>query len=214
MNLSKLLRRLLCLAIAASLPSAVFAAAITTAVSPVGPISVGATFTVTLSMSGYSGIDEIDGYEFKITYPTALFTLIGGSGALHDGAGFGAAENWLRTAPQDGVGAGAILTDGTTSLAGTVNVSVVDLRGSSTRGTTTAAGFLYSFDLMATAPGTGSIAPALPGSGTVLYDVSLSGVGPAPTFSGASMTVVPEPGSCVLAVAGIAVLLTGRMRRR
>jgi hypothetical protein len=214
MNLSQLLAKPLALAVLLGSAPALLAAAITTSVSPAGPFTVGQTFTVTFSISGYAGPDEIDGYEFKITYPSALFSVVGGSESLHDGPGFGAAVNWLRKAPQDLVGAGAILTNGTTSSAGTENVSVVDLRGASVRGTTAADGFLYSFDVMANAPGVGSFTPSTPGTGIVLYDVSLSPVGPAPTFTGATVTVVPEPALLPLLAGGIAILAARRSRRR
>jgi hypothetical protein len=214
MHLKKFLPQSLALALVAAMSPALFAAAITASVSPVGPITVGATFTVTLSMASYTGSDEIDGFEFKVTYPTGLFSLVAGSESLHDAASFGIDENWLRKAPQDLVGAGGILTDGTTSSTGTVNVSVSDLRGGSSRGTTSSAGFLYSFDLMATGVGSGFITPSTPATGVVLYDVSLSGVSPNPTFTGVPMTVVPEPALVGLLAAGGGVLLGVRRRRR
>lgn len=190
------------------------AATITTSVSPVGPVTIGSTLTVSFDISAYTDPDEIDGYEFKVTYPAALFSLVGFSGSMHDGSGFGASENWLRKPPQDGVGAGSILTDGTTTSLGTVNVSVGDARGPSTRGTTALTGFLYSFDLMATSAGIGSITPSVPASGAVLYDVSFSPAGATPIFVGAPATVVPEPALCGLMAMGVAALLTGRLRRR
>ena len=194
------------------------AATIVTSFSPAGPVTVGATFTVTLSMTSYTGADEIDGFNLKVTYPTSLFSFVGASGSAHDASSFGVTENWLRLAPQDSVGAGAILTDSTTtpptSPAGTVLVSVVDLRGGSTRGTTASAGFLYSFDLMATAPGTGSITPEAFGDGTTLFDVALSPVGPT-SFTGAPMTVVPEPSLMgMLAAGGILLALRRSHPRR
>ena len=182
-------RLLLCLA---AIPAAGALAApgtINTALSPASPVGIGAIFTVTLSLSGYTDATEIDGYNFRVTYPSSLFSLVGGSLAMHDNSSFGAAENWLRKPPQDGVGAGALpLTDSTLTSAGLVSISVVDLRGTSTRGTTASSGFLYSFDLMANALGSGSITPSAALDGSVLFDVNLS-TASVPAFSGASMTV-------------------------
>ncbi|MFN0125207.1 MAG: hypothetical protein ACKV19_00795 [Verrucomicrobiales bacterium] len=189
-----------------------FGGTISTTISPAGSIPLGSTFTVTFNMSGYTGTDEIDGYNFRGSYTSSLFSFVAASGDVNDGAAFGVDENWLRKAPQDLVGAGAIgLTDSTTTGAGVANISVVDLRGTSTRGTTAGSGFLYSFDLMADAIGTGSITPSAFPDGSTLYDVFLSPVG-APTFVGASVTVIPEPTTGLLAAAF--ALLCGRRRRR
>jgi hypothetical protein len=184
---------------------------ISTMLSPVGPVVTGATFSVTLSLSGYTSPTEVDGYNFRVSYDTTLFTLVGGSLVLNDAAG--PSQNWLRLAPQDGVGAGAIgLTDSTATSLGIVDISVSDLRLSSTRGTTAAAGFLYAFDLMAMAVGTGAITPSAGAGGTVFFDTSLS-PSAVPAFSGASMTVVPEAGTIALLVPGLVALWVLRLRR-
>jgi len=183
-------RSLLCLAVISATGAFAAPGTISTAISPAGPIAIGATFTVTLSIAGYTDPTEIDGYNFRVTYPAGIFSLVGGSLAMHDNSTFGATENWLRKPPQDGVGAGAVpLDDSTLTSAGLVSISVVDLRGSSIRGTTAGSGFLYSFDLMANAQGTGSITPVAALDGSVLFDVNLSPAG-VPAFSGASVTVV------------------------
>jgi len=183
-------RWLLCLAAIPAAGALAASGTISTTLSPAGTVPLGSTFTVTLSISGYPGLTEIDGYNFRVTYPAGLFSLVGGSLDMHDNSSFGATENWLRKPPQDFVGAGALpLDDYTLSGAGLLSISVADLRLSSIRGTTDGSRFLYSFNLMANALGTGSITPAAALDGSVLFDVSLSPAG-VPAFSGASITVV------------------------
>ena len=183
---------------------------ISTSLTPPGPVNLGSIFSVTLSLSGYTDATEIDGYNFRVTVPP-IFTFVGGSAAIHDAPGLG--ENWLRLPPQDGVGAGAILTDSSIFSGGMWNVSVVDLRLASTRGTTAASGFLYSFSLMANSAGIGSITPSAAADGTVLFDTSLSPAG-TPSFSGGTITVVPEPGTLALFGMAATALLVFKLRRR
>jgi hypothetical protein len=187
------------------------AGTIGTALSPIGPVNLGDTFTVTLNLSGYTDATEIDGYNFHVAYDSTLFSLVGGSLTLNDAAGAG--ENWLRLAPQDGVGAGSILTDSTVPGSGTLDISVVDLRVASTRGTTASAGFLYSFDLMTIGLGSGLITPSAGAGGTVLFDTALSSAG-IPLFSGGGITVVPEPGPIVLLGSFLIGWLAWRGRRK
>lgn len=195
-----------------SLPAAnVFAApgTISTALSPAGPIGVGDTFSVTLSISGYTDATEIDGYNFHVAF-SPIFSLVGGS--LSDNDAPGPDENWLRKPPQDGVGAGPILTDSTVSGLTTLDISVSDLRFSSVDGTTASAGFLYSFSLMANSLGTGTITPSAGPGGTALFDVNFLPAG-VPVFTGASMDVVPEPAAGVLLLAGVLVFAAARWTR-
>jgi hypothetical protein len=182
---------------------------ISTALSPAGPIGVGDTFSVTLSISGYTDANEIDGYNFHVAF-SSIFSLVGGSLSANDAPG--PDENWLRKPPQDGVGAGPILTDSTVSGLTTLDISVADLRFSSTDGTTASAGFLYSFSLMANSLGTGTITPSAGAGGTVLFDVDLLPAG-VPVFTGASMDVVPEPATGALLLAGAIGLVVQQWRR-
>jgi hypothetical protein len=182
---------------------------ITTSLSPLGPVSIGNVFSVTFSISGYTDPTEIDGYNFLVAY-APIFSYVGGSAVINDAPG--ASENWLRLPPQDGVGAGPILSDFSTQLPGSIAVSVSDLRPTSTRGTTAASGFLYSFSLMANSVGIGSITPAAGSGGTGFFDVNFSPAG-VPLFSGSSITVVPEPGTLALFALAGAGCLVFKLRR-
>ncbi len=172
----------------------VFAAApvVSVSVSPSTNVSVGATFTVTLAIAGYSSTNEVDGCNFRVTYPTSLFSLVGGSLASNDDASFGTNQNWLRLPAQDGVSNAPLpLTDSTIAGGGVVDVSVADLRLASTRGTTNGSGFLYSFILTATNAGIGVITAAAGAGNTALFDVNLATAGlPSPTFSNATVLVI------------------------
>lgn len=184
---------------------------ISTSLSPTGPILVGDPFTVTLSISGYTDATEIDGYNFHVAFDP-IFTFVAGSLAANDAPG--AHENWLRLAPQDDVGAAMLpLSDFTVQAGQSVDVSVSDLRLASTRGTAAASGFLYSFSLMANSLGIGIIAPSAGPGGTVLFDTAFSPAG-VPGFSGAGITVVPEPATLVLWVPVVAALWLMQVGRR
>lgn len=184
---------------------------ISTSLSPVGPVNIGNVFSVTFSVSGYTDPAEIDGYNFLVTF-APIFSLVPGSTAINDAPG--ANQNWLRLPPQDGVGAGAVpLSDFSVVGATTVDVSVSDLRPASTRGTTAASGFLYSFSLTASSAGIGSITPSAGAGGTAFFDVSFAAAG-VPSFSGGTITVVPEPGMLALFELTAAAFLVFKLRRR
>ena len=165
---------------------------IVASINPAGPIHVGDDVTVTLSIRDYTELTEIDKFDFNVFYPSALFSVADVSFNDADGAN----ANWLRLPPQDGVGVGALPLIITSELGrGIWNISVADQRPSSVRGTAAGNGFLLSFVLHAVATGTGSITPRAPllvsgDNGPVLYDLHGSAAG-VPSFSGASITVVP-----------------------
>src|SRR2546426_700043 len=42
---------------------------ISTTLSPISPVTLGSTFTITFTISGYTDATEIDGYNFHVAYP-------------------------------------------------------------------------------------------------------------------------------------------------
>jgi|GEM_PF-3716164 len=183
---------------------------ISTVAVPPGPMTVGTTFTVSLSISGYTEVTEIDGYQFQIAYPSALFSFQGLFD--HGTSTVGPNQQWLSMPNQetDVTYAPGATDDG--SVAGIVVINFADLGFTAVEGgTNSPAGFLVSFSMRAEAPGTGSITPSAPAGGTVFFDVDLNPAG-APLFAGTSVTVVPEPSTSFLAAAG--VLAAARRRRR
>ena len=189
---------------------------ISTLLNPPGPVNLNDTFVVTLSISGYTDPIEIDAYQFEVTYPAALFSFAGSID--HGTTGAGLTQQWLAKPNQETELAGYSPDVNTTgSVAGVVLVDLADTGFSDPEGGTVAAtGFLVSFMLRADAAGTGSITPRPPPGGEVLFRsdpiLGLVPTGTTPTFSGASMTAIPEPGT--FSLASIALFAMGSRRRR
>ncbi len=182
---------------------------IAVSISPSGPLAISDTFTVSLSISGYTETTEIDAYQFVITYPSSLFSF---TGPFDHGSSSGPNQQWLSMTNQESAANGyAPSAADNGSVAGTIVIDYADLGFSVTEGgTNSASGFLVSFDMQAIAAGTGSFTPAAPAGGVTFFDVDLINAG-SPSFSGAGITVVPEPAAALLAGAA---LLTGCRRRR
>ena len=168
-------------------------------------------FTVSLSISGYTETTQIDAYQFKITYPSALFSFVGPFDP--GGSSPGPNQQWLSMASQESAADGYSLSSADNgAVAGVIIIDHADFTFSVVEGGTNAAsGFLVSFLMKALAPGTGSFTPAAPAGGVSFFDVDLVGAG-SPSFSGASVTVVPEPSAGLFAAAG--AFAAARRRRR
>lgn len=178
---------------------------ITASFTPASPVATGNTITVTLNLSGYTEATEIDAFAVLVTYPASLFNFVAGS------ASYNSADQWLAKSNQDTGYSPSSQT--TSSTDGQVILELTDLGTppGATQGSNSSGGFLASFQLVAEGPGAGSITPAVPGGGTVFFDKDLASVPGAPTFSGALITVIPEPSSALL------LLLAGQLiafRRR
>jgi hypothetical protein len=158
---------------------------ITTSINSTGAFTLGATFSATFAISGYTDGVEIDGFNFRVNYDPAELLVI--QTIVNDSPG--ADENWLRKNPQDGVGGGGILTDFTTNIAGEVRISVADLRLFSTRGTLASAGFSCRVDFQVIGAGSGLVTPSPVPGGTVLFDRDLSPAG-VPSFTGTNIPPV------------------------
>lgn len=184
---------------------------ITASASPAGPVTLGSTFTISLSISGYTEATQIDAYQFNVAYPSALFTFLGpfdsGSSAV------GPNQQWLSMAGQESAGDGyAPFAAHLASPPGTILIDYSDLGFSVVEGGTNAAsGFLVSFLMRADGLGTGSFTPSAPAGGVTFLDVDLLSAG-SPAFAGSSVTVVPEPSGFLLAGAGL--LAAARRRRK
>lgn len=152
------------------------------------PICPGDTFTVTLRISGYTNPVGIDAYQFKITYPAALFAF---TGPIDHGLSAPAADpQWLSLPSQESSAAGYAPTGSdNSSVPGVIIIDYADLGFSDPEGGTTAAsGLLVSFKMTALAAGTGTFTPAAPPGGVTFFDVDLNPAG-SPLFAGTSVTV-------------------------
>lgn len=186
---------------------------IDTSFSSMSPVLIGETFTATFRISGYNDATEIDGFQFKVNYPSNIFSFVGG---VNFGDAAGPDQQWLTKPTQDD---GFILDATIAPDPGVVTITLLDFGpGDSTTGlqggTFTPNGFLLAFNLMATGIGTGDITLTQFG-GQVLFDTDLMPAGK-PELMGASMTVVvPEPGTAALLLTGaIGLLALGNKRRR
>jgi hypothetical protein len=181
--------------------------------TPVSPVTIGTTVTVTASLAGYSEATEVDGYNFTVTYPAALFNFVGGSFS-HGTTAPGLNQQWLAMANQESEAGGYTpldVDDG--SVDGTIVISFNDSGFNlPERGTVAAAGFLVSFQLQAEAAGSGSITPLSPGGAPVFFDTDLVNLPGNRTFAGAPITVVPEPAILALGLGGILLVFRRRSR--
>jgi len=182
---------------------------ISASASPASPVALGSTFTISLSISGYTEATQIDAYQFNITYPSALFTFLGPFD--HGISAAGLNQQWLSMANQESAGDGyAPAAADISAPPGTILIDYADLGFSVVEGGTNASsGFLVSFLMRADGLGTGSFTPAAPGGGVTFLDVDLLNAG-SPAFAGISVTVIPEPTGSMLAGA----VILGALRRR
>jgi hypothetical protein len=181
-----------------------------TATTSADPVNVGDTFTITLSISGYTDPAEIDAYQFQVTYPSALFTFVGPFD--HGSSAAGPNQQWLSMANQETDATYAPTSSDSGVVPGTIVIDFADLGFTVTEGGTVAgSGFLVSFVMEAAGVGTGTFSPAAAAGGVTLFDTNFNSVG-APSFAGVSVTVVPETGSAILLAAG--ALASARRRRR
>jgi len=191
---------------------------ITATASPLGPILVDTTFTVTMRLSGYTDATEIDGFQFNVLYDSTKFSFVLGSFNL--GTGAGADQQWLSKTTQEAGGASGYILDSSGNSGGTpgtVVITMYDGEGPAfplpEQGTTSSDGFLVAFDLKGTAEVVDSpITLSAFGAGGTLLDIDLAAAG-SPGFAGTTMTVVPEPATWVMLLAGTLGLLALRFRR-
>ena len=149
---------------------------ITASVTPSTGIGTGQTVTVTCRIGSYNGTAEIDSFNFEVHYDKKQFAFVNGSFNL--GASSGADQQWLSKAPQNSSADGYVLKSANGAMPGLVGIAMGEIGLHSTeRGTLASSGFLVSFQLRATGPGSGTIflTPALDGS--VLLDTSFRPVG-------------------------------------
>ena len=180
-----------------------------------GPVSLGESFTVTLSIAGYTQTNEIDAVRLNVTYDSSLLDFVGNF-TLNDRSG--PDEQWLHK-PNQNVGSGYLLSnlsDGGTP--GNVFISLRDTGVSSVqRGTVGEDGFLISFDLRAKAAGASDLhlSPFTGDTGDeVLYDNLAFNPVSVTDFADASITIVPEPGMLGLLGLGAVALVVSRHRRK
>lgn len=180
--------------------------------NPAGPVEVGDTFTVELSLSGWVSTDpEVDAVTFRVDFDDAMFSYVGGSGT--------GVDDFLK----DNQGVGYSFDDSSAIVdADTFGVDYGDggftLTGA---GPGASGGLLAKFDLMATAVGTGNVDPLgdvdftfFDVDGFNILELQITGSG---SFVGTSVEVVPEPGSAVVmlaAFAGASFVMTSKRSRR
>jgi hypothetical protein len=184
MNHPNRITALLVLAVAVATPAWAGPAITTTvAASHKGPIRVGDVLQVTLQISGYTDPVPIDGFNLTVNYDGNLFEFVPASVDLGDASG--PDQQWLSKPNQESLENGFALTSFIDStLPGQLAIAVADLGlGDTESGTLARSGFLISFQLVATNPGTSEIAVDAFGDGSVLFDSSLSPAG-VPTLHG------------------------------
>lgn len=189
---------------------------------PLGGVSLGGTFTVTLRISGYTDTNEIDGFQFNVNYNSAVFSFVGGS-IMNNDLVVGPDQQWLRKPNQEAAtvsgGGGYTLdsaNDGT--VAGQAKIVIFDGEGPPfpivERGTTASDGFLVSLDLMCNVLAAASpIIGSAFANGIILTDVDSAQAG-SPLFVGTTVTCVPEPTTWVMLLAGTLGLFVFKFRRR
>jgi hypothetical protein len=167
-----------------------------TADIPVSSVTIGQTFDVTLTISGFSSATEVDGWDLRVTYDDSLASFVGPFDFGTTSAG--PTQQWLAMSSQESVADGFDPdSNGNALVPGLVTASLTDLGFSLTeRGTTAGLGFLVSFTMQADALGTVTLAPNAPVGGTVFFDVDLAGLSLTPdSFQSDSVTIIPEPRS-------------------
>jgi hypothetical protein len=207
------------LLLAGAVPNGFSAAGtISTSFDTVSPISLGQTFTVTLRLSGYTDTFEIDSWNLRVSYDQSLFQYVAGSASF--GSAGGPDPQWLSKPNQtlDLTYSPSPFSD-EAATAGTLFLSLTDLGllEFPDRGSLATDGFLVSFSLMGTSVGGPSaITPMAPLDGNVFFDSSslTPNPGGAPSFSAASMQVVPEPRTVALMLAAAVLVFVWQRKRR
>ena len=151
---------------------------IITTITPVGPLDMGGTITVTCRMSDYSGASEIEGFNFVVSYDDNVLAFVTNSFNLGDVSGFN--QQWLSKANQENAAEGYTLGGVTNeSRPGRIFIAIGDLGIKKTeRGTRASAGFLISFQLVAVASGASALTLAPAEGGSVLLDIHYQPTGP------------------------------------
>jgi len=148
-------------------------AQIRAALSTNGPLEVGQSFTVTVTMNSYTATTEIESFNFVVTYDHTVLAYVPGSFSIGDASGPN--QQWLTKPPQETVAQGLVLTNvSNPEVPGYIFVAVGDMGGADPqRGTLAASGFLVSFQLQAIGPGASGVTLGPAWSGSVLLDTSL-----------------------------------------
>ena len=159
---------------------------ITTTITPPGPVAVGQTITVTMRVTAYDG-PPADGFGFLVIYDPLQFAFVPDSFDL--GTNAGPAQQWLtkpnQETPAEGYEPRSFCAG---DVAGEVLLSMADAgRGFPRRGVVASAGFLASFQLVASLPGTHRIWPTNY-LGSALQDTALQTIAGV-QFSGATVLV-------------------------
>ena len=177
-------------------------------------VTNGEVFTVTLRISGYTDTTEIDGYNFRISYDSSVFTFVTATFDVGDAAGVD--QQWLSKANQEASPDYTLDSGGNSGTTpGVIIISMFDgvFAPDPERGTLSADGFLVSFNLMATDVGVGVITPMAFPDGSVFFDTDLNETPVDPVFAGFPVTVVPEPGPILIIAAGLFALFALRRWR-
>lgn len=204
----------------AGVPQECFSApgTVSTSFDTASPITVDQSFTVTLRLSGYTDAFEIDSWNLRVAYDSSIFRYVAGSAAF--GGSVGPDPQWLSRTNQnlDPTYAPSPFSD-EAATAGVLLLSLSDLGllEFPDRGSRALDGFLVSFSLQGTnVGGPSAITPSAPPGGTVFFDSStfFANPGGVPTFSAASMQVVPEPRTAVLILTGAILAFVWRRKWR
>lgn len=150
---------------------------------PPGPVAVGSTVTVKLSVSGWDAADgEVDAVAFNVDFDPLVFQFVGGSGvALADGTEF------LAMANQGGAYSLSDDTDESLVAFGRFIFGATDV-GDAVGGSVGPAGELGSFRLRAIAESAGSvITPQANSLSSVFFDTDFYSISPA---SGVTLNAV------------------------
>jgi len=145
--------------------------------------------TASFWLAGYSSTNEVDSFQFLVSYDSNLLAFV--SNSFYYGSSSGPEQQWLSKTPQESAADGYMLTNANNAMIpGRVYVAVGDLRFTyPERGTRVSSGFLISFQLRAIAPGSSTITVS-PWGGSVLLDTSLRAFGTVQLL-GAPILILP-----------------------
>ncbi len=124
------------------------------------------------NIHNYTRTNEIDGFNFRVTYDPSLFAFVSNSFSV----GF-PGQQWLSKANQEGAGF-TIASFSTATNPGVIHVSVRDITPSAPeRGTVATIGNLIFYQLQAIAPGVGQLTVLPEEDGTFLFDTAMQPAG-------------------------------------